>query len=213
MSTANISQDELDKLNAEFWNEPCGTYLARSTRTQNNFQAFDKEYFKQYPFLIPYLAKFGGKVIEIGTGYGTVSAYLDRLSFEFVGCDLSDGPIDILTRRLIYSWKCNVLDLPHQWIETFDGVVSIGCLHHTGNIPKALSEIHRVLKPGGRALIMLYNVEAEKPSVDKDTHGNKAPFTEYTHVDDLPRLFKAFSSWRYDLQNGKHKDIYIEAIK
>ena len=39
----------------------------------------------------------------------------------------------------------------------FDWVVAIGCFHHTGNLQLALDEAWRVLKPGGRAMIMVYN--------------------------------------------------------
>ena len=95
----------------------------------------------------------------------------------------------------------------------FDGVVSIGCLHHTGDIQGGLDEIHRVLKPNGRALIMLYNEEAERLPVDRNSKGERAPHIEYTSVRDLPELFWQFQHWRYDLQNGNNRDIYIEAVK
>jgi ubiquinone/menaquinone biosynthesis C-methylase UbiE len=36
-------------------------------------------------------------------------------------------------------------------------VVSLGVLHHTPDTPGAINELHRVLKPGGEALIMLYH--------------------------------------------------------
>ena len=40
--------------------------------------------------------------------------------------------------------------------EFFDIVYSNGVLHHTGDTTKAISEVYRVLKPGGIAVIMLY---------------------------------------------------------
>jgi SAM-dependent methyltransferase len=52
--------------------------------------------------------------------------------------------------------QSSALDIP--WSDaTFDAVVSIGCLHHTGNLERSNAEVHRVLKPGGVALVMLYN--------------------------------------------------------
>jgi len=41
--------------------------------------------------------------------------------------------------------------------ESFDLVYSHGVLHHTPDIDAAVHEIHRVLKPGGRAMVMLYH--------------------------------------------------------
>ncbi|HEY5809922.1 MAG TPA: methyltransferase domain-containing protein [Povalibacter sp.] len=37
--------------------------------------------------------------------------------------------------------------------ETFDAVVSMSTFEHIADVPKALSEIHRVLKPGGKVLL------------------------------------------------------------
>ena len=40
---------------------------------------------------------------------------------------------------------------------SFDRVVSIGCLHHTGDLARAVAEARRVLRPGGELLLMVYN--------------------------------------------------------
>jgi SAM-dependent methyltransferase len=50
----------------------------------------------------------------------------------------------------------SALDIPHRG-GAFGQVVSIGCLHHTGDLPRAVAEVHRVLRPGGTAMVMLYN--------------------------------------------------------
>ena len=209
MNTENISQEELNKKNAEYWNEPCGTHLARNTNTENNFIEFDKRYFDRYPFLLPYLDKFKGDVLEIGIGYGTVATYLSQ-KCNYLGLDIALGPLDILRQRGLAYMQGNVLDLQFKE-NTFDGVVCIGCLHHTGDIERGLNEIHRVLKPGGRALIMLYNIDADKLAVDRNTKGVQAPHIEYTDVRDLEDLFWGWASYRYDLQYNK--DIYVEAAK
>jgi len=208
MST--IDQLRLDLKNADYWNEPCGTHLARQTRTEGNYKDFDAAYFKKYPFLKRYLDKFNGRILEIGTGYGTVASYLAERC-QYVGLDIADGPLKILIDRGLSWWRGSALDIPLAG--PFDGVVSIGCLHHTGDIEGALVEIHRILKPGGRSLVMLYNEEADRLPVDKNTKGEIAPHIEYTNVDDLGDLFWGWASYRYDVQNGANKDIYIEAAK
>lgn len=39
---------------------------------------------------------------------------------------------------------------------SFDMALSVGVLHHTPDTAKGICEIHRILKPGGVAIIMLY---------------------------------------------------------
>lgn len=41
--------------------------------------------------------------------------------------------------------------------DSLDYLVSIGCFHHTGDVQRCIDETYRVLKPGGRACIMVYN--------------------------------------------------------
>jgi ubiquinone/menaquinone biosynthesis C-methylase UbiE len=41
--------------------------------------------------------------------------------------------------------------------ESFDLVYSHGVLHHTPETAKAVKEVHRVLRPGGHAVVMLYH--------------------------------------------------------
>ena len=88
---------------------------------------------------------------------------------------------------------------------------SIGCLHHTGDLPRAVSEVHRVLRPDGRAVVMLYNrhsfrraalavmnlsallrggraahEERVRGTYDRDTEGRPAPIVEYTSKPSRP---------------------------
>ena len=38
---------------------------------------------------------------------------------------------------------------------TFDYVVAIGCLHHAGDLKRAIAGCHRVLRPGGKLVMMV----------------------------------------------------------
>jgi len=106
----------------------------------------------------PYL---GREVIEVGSGVGNVSRLLldrDRLVLS----DADPGYVEALGRTY-QGWgyvKAVALDLsrpetaPAELWGSFDSVVCFQVLEHIPDAA-ALGAIHRLLKPGGRALLML----------------------------------------------------------
>ena len=161
-------QSEIDARNQAFWNEACGSTFARdigaSATDQSAIEKFDREFFRFYPYLESYInfPELSGKdVLEVGLGYGSVSQRLANIS-RFTGLDIARGPVDWVNHRLAtYSLQGSalqgsILEAPFA-NESYDAVVTIGCLHHTGDFKKALSEVHRVLRPGGRVVLMVYN--------------------------------------------------------
>ncbi|MGH7158392.1 MAG: class I SAM-dependent methyltransferase [Candidatus Saccharimonadales bacterium] len=166
---SQVQQADIDARNIDFWNELCGTQLARSLgiidSSSSSLKKFDDFYFGFYPYLrdhIPFDQVRGQKILEVGLGYGTVSQKLAESGALYTGLDIAPGPVEMVNHRLEQlrlpgeARQGNILEAPFQ-DNTFDGVVTIGCLHHTGNIQQALDEIHRVLRPGGWAVVMTYN--------------------------------------------------------
>lgn len=159
----------IDSANATFWNELCGTWLAENLGIKDSSPEslikFDTWYLKYYSYLlkrVPLNTINNRKVLEVGLGYGTLGQKLAEVSSEYVGLDIADGPVGMMNHRLNINElqgkaiKGNILKAPFDE-ETFDAVVSIGCLHHTGNLSQAIKEVYRVLKPEGVAYIMVYN--------------------------------------------------------
>jgi len=160
-----------DDRNAAFWDELCGTNLARELgivdASPASLARFDEAYLALYPYLAGYLpadAFAGRTTLEIGLGYGTVAERLARQGADYHGLDLAAGPVAMARARLARVpgarpeavLQGSVLQLPYD-DATFDHVVSIGCLHHTGDLFGAVAEVRRVLRPGGRLLLMVYN--------------------------------------------------------
>ena len=235
-------QVALDARNAAFWNELCGSGLARSLGiteiTVESLRRFDEAYLATYPYLTRYVDALdvaGRDTLEIGLGFGTLGEQLARRGARYHGADIAEGPVAMMRDRL--SWHDlgdpngvvvgSALELP--WPdERFDIVVSIGCLHHTGDLVRALGEVDRVLRPGGRVLAMLYNrhslrqlaqrvrdwregrngdAEARlRARYDANATGEAAPFTEYVTRGDARRLFSRFASVAVDVQN---MDTYV----
>ncbi|MFH1624562.1 MAG: class I SAM-dependent methyltransferase [Pseudomonadota bacterium] len=119
-----------------------------------------------YPYLQRYFAneKIKGKrVLEIGLGYGTLGQVLVENGCDYYGVDIALNPVLMMRYRLSLLGQeservqvSSAVHLPYK-SETFDLVYSIGCLHHTGDLDRCVSEVHRVLRPYGKAVIMLYN--------------------------------------------------------
>jgi SAM-dependent methyltransferase len=106
----------------------------------------------------------GRRVLEVGLGYGTVAERLARAGADYHGLDIATGPVEMARHRLAgipnarpeQVQQGSVLELQFP-DASFDRVVSIGCLHHTGDLARAVAEVRRVLRPGGELLLMVYN--------------------------------------------------------
>ncbi len=106
---------------------------------------------------------FGGKkVLEVGCGAGIDSAEFARNGALVTSTDFTERSVQS-TKELLEEahLPVNVVqaDATNLQFEdnTFDCVYSFGVLHHIPDIEKALSEIKRVLKPGGQTMVMIYN--------------------------------------------------------
>jgi SAM-dependent methyltransferase len=105
-----------------------------------------------------------GRLLEIGCSVGQFTFSFARLGYRICGMDLSPHSIEVAKQRAnaegisgatFVTGEAEALTLFAD--DTFDGVVSFSTLRYVDNLPKALSEIVRVLKPGGRAVIDVPN--------------------------------------------------------
>ena len=163
-----MSQEHVSTKNAEFWNELCGSHLAKSLgitdSSKESLKKFDDWYFDFYPYLfdhIPFERLKNRDVLEIGLGYGTVSQRLAEAGARYTGLDIAAGPVSMVNHRLAQA------GLPGSAIQgsilapefspaSFDSIVAIGCLHHTGNLKLAIEQCWSLLRPGGSLIFMVY---------------------------------------------------------
>lgn len=104
----------------------------------------------------------GKTVLEIGVGMGSHAQLIAGEAARFVGIDLSSPAVAATSRRLrIFGAPGDVLQMDAEKLAfpdaTFDLVWSWGVIHHSANTRDALEEIRRVLKPAGRAMLMVYH--------------------------------------------------------
>ena len=94
----------------------------------------------------------GRRVLEIGSGRGDVSDALAGAGARVVPLDLRRTAVRVAADAGRPAVRADAARLPFA-AEAFDGVV---CSHRSGSGPvpaAALAEIHRVLGPGGWALV------------------------------------------------------------
>ena len=154
--------------NSDFWNEMCGSLAFRGLGltevSPTSLSVFDDWYFECYSYLIPWLESLelhDSAIVEVGLGFGSVGQYLATRTTHYTGIDIAQGPVDLMTYRFATlglqgsALVADVLALPLP-SNSKDLVVAIGSLHHVGNFEDALTEIARVLRPGGQVCGMVY---------------------------------------------------------
>jgi ubiquinone/menaquinone biosynthesis C-methylase UbiE len=161
------TNSELKERVRAFWQaHPCGTKFSDAEiGTREFFERIEAHrYAKEWH--IPEAADFAGarglRVLEIGCGLGTDGVRFAKAGADYTGVDLTDAAIELARKRFELSGlrgELRVSDAENLDFadESFDLVYSHGVLHHTPDIARAVSEIHRVLKPEGRAIVMLYH--------------------------------------------------------
>ena len=166
-ASQKLADEQLKERVRTFWQaHPCGTKFSDAEiGTRAFFERIEAHRYEK-EWHIPAAANFantrGLKVLEIGCGLGTDGAQFAKAGADYTGVDLTNAAIDLARKRFELfglTGKFQVadaenLDFPD---ESFDVVYSHGVLHHTPDIDAAVQEIHRVLKPGGRAIVMLYH--------------------------------------------------------
>lgn len=158
---------ELKERVRAFWQaNPCGTKFADAEPGSRRFYELVEQHRYEKEWHIPGTANFaatrGLKVLEIGCGLGTDGAQFAKAGAEYTGVDLTDAAVELARKRfelfnLLGTFRdadAENLDFPDA---SFDLVYSHGVLHHTPDTARAVREVHRVLKPGGRAVVMLYH--------------------------------------------------------
>ena len=99
----------------------------------------------------------GEKVLELGSGLGLLGkAVRDEIDGEvnYFGIELAYQSAKASDKQGLLESQANVLDLPFP-DNTFGAIVTTDVLEHIKDSDRVVSEMSRVLKPGGKAFIVI----------------------------------------------------------
>ena len=122
---------------------------------------FDKLHY--LPRLVDFDGFRGKTLLEIGCGIGTDLVRFARGGAIVTGVDLSETAIDLSRKNFhlhgliphdLRTANAEALPYPDN---SFDVVYGHGVIQYTSDPRRLVRECHRVLRPGGRAIFMVYN--------------------------------------------------------
>ena len=119
--------------------------------------------------------KKGSSILECGCGNGKNLGYFNELGFKVSGFDFSKQMVNICKKKGFDSKIGDLRDIPFK-DNSFDNLICIAALHHLDKEEdriKAIKEMVRVCKPGGRILITVWAVNQtgeDKPKKFKAGH-------------------------------------------
>ncbi len=108
-------------------------------------------------------------VLECACGTGLLTLPMAQICKELIATDYSDGMLRQTEKKVggyanTKIQKASILDLPFE-NERFDVVVAANVIHLVDDPAKALSELKRVCKPGGKLVIPTYVNKESKNSM------------------------------------------------
>ena len=154
--------------------------------------------FDLYKNIAPHLKDLEVMEVGFGTGFGTVQ--LARFA-NFIVAYEPDKDAHSFAEQVLpltkVSWRCNDITEKQYSSNRFDAVVMVETLEHIADWRKALTNIHKLLKPGGCLYMTARNRHADLSR--NDLHERECTAKELK--DNLGEFFLDVKLFDYTLQN------------
>jgi SAM-dependent methyltransferase len=157
------------------------------------------------PELVDFSGYKGKELLEIGCGVGIDLVRFARGGALVTGIDLAPTAIQLARRNFVlngldadlYLMNGEALEFEDN---RFDVVYAHGVLQYTADAQKMVGEIHRVLRTGGEAILMVYNkyswLNLMSWLTQVDLEHQDAPVLRKFSVREFKRLLEPFSKVR-----------------
>jgi ubiquinone/menaquinone biosynthesis C-methylase UbiE len=205
-----MSQQNLIERIAVYWDEHIHdlSITTYPVGTREFFQQLDEYRYDKLNYLLRLIdfSSYRGKdVLEVGCGAGIDLVRFARAGAKVTGIDLSKMAIDLAYKN--FEQREQNADLRvmngermHFADNTFDVVYAHGVLQYTADTKKMIAEIHRVLKPGGEAIMMVYNkhswLNLMRNVTNVPLEHEDAPVLKKFSASELKQLLRPFQDYR-----------------
>ncbi len=210
VSSMDARHGDLLKAIANYWNAHIHdlAIAKHPVGTQGFFQDLDEYRFDKLRYL-PKVVNFNGyrgkTVLEVGCGIG-----LDLLRFakggaKVFGVDLARQSIELAKKNFALNGAWGEFRIMNgEGLEfednSFDIVYAHGVLQYTASAEMMAKELHRVLKPGGEAIMMVYNriswLNALSKIMKVDLEHEDAPVLKKYSIGEFKEILAPFAKVR-----------------
>jgi SAM-dependent methyltransferase len=150
----------------------CGGYTVEEPPTPESWEQYEGGEFAErieeglgvtpdlatWDEFLPYMK--GKKVLEIGPGTGHLLAAGKSRGFEVTGVEVSPAHRAYMREKWGIEAREEMAGLPEA---SFSTVLSVNCFEHIADVQAHLTEVRRVMEPGGRFIISTCNGGALVP--------------------------------------------------
>jgi SAM-dependent methyltransferase len=167
LSVARSDSKDIMKAIRTYWN----THIHDLEITQHpvgtraffeELEAYRFEKLAYLPRVVGFTAYRGKRLLEIGCGIGIDLVRFAKHGAIVTGIDLADESIRLARENFtLYGLHGDLRIMNGEHLQfndgSFDVVYAHGVLQYTNDPERMIHEIYRVLRPGGEAILMVYN--------------------------------------------------------
>lgn len=205
-----VQGDALLQAIRDYWNEHIHDLVItrHPAGSAEFFRELDEYRFgklRYLPRLVDFSAYRGRRLLEVGCGAGIDLVRFARGGAVVTGVDIAEVSIDLARMNFAHNglvaelrvMNGEVLDFEDA---SFDVVYAHGVLQYTADPRRMIDEMHRVLRPGGEAILMVYNRHSWLALLSKlakvELEHQDAPVLRTFSIGEFRRMLASFATVR-----------------
>ena len=221
----------------KYWNEHIHDLeiAKHSVGTKGFFDDLDEYRFdklRYLPRVVDFNAYKGKRLLEVGCGVGIDLIRFSRDGAVVTGVDLAEKAIELARKNFELNGiggSLRVMNGEHLEFQdsSFDVVYAHGVIQYTADAQRMIDEIYRVVKPGGEAIMMVYNkyswlnflsklmkveLEHEDAPVLRKYSINefKKMLNKFSKVEIIPERFPVKTRLHHGIKAKLYNSIFVE---